>query len=92
MLKCIETMLRFLAVLPPYHVNSFSNLNGRLLNALGGLCAQDREGRLWAAPLRSECIDSTTLVPSSPLRSLFLSLLLPLGLFSPSQYRARLGY
>ena len=73
MLECIETMLRFLAVLPPYHVNSFSNLSGRLLNALGGPCAQDREGRLWAALLRSECIDSAAPIPSSPLRSLFLS-------------------
>ena len=54
MLECIETMLRFLVVLPPYHVNSFSNLSGRLLNALGGLCAQDREGRLWEAPLQSK--------------------------------------
>ena len=51
MLECIETMLRFIAVLPPYHVNSFSNLSGRLLNALGGLCAQDQEGRLWEASL-----------------------------------------
>ena len=73
MLECIETMLRFIAVLPPYHVNSFSNLSGRLLNALGGLCAQDREGRLWAAPLGLEFTDSAAPVPSSPLRSLLLS-------------------
>ena len=51
MLECIETVLRFLAVLPPYHANSFGNLSERLLNALGGPCAQDREGRLWAALL-----------------------------------------
>ena len=88
MLECIETMLRFLAVLPPYHANSFSNLSGRLLNALGGLCAQDRVGRLWAAPLRSECTDSAAPVPSSVFSpsislSLFFSLsvvLIPLSI------------
>ena len=83
MLECIETMLRFIAVLPPYHVNSFSNLSGRLLNALGGLCARDREGRLWEAPLRSEVQIWRLQFPLLPF-DLSYSLLLPLGLSSPS--------
>ena len=73
MLECIETMLRLLAVLPPYHVNSFSNLSGRLLNALGGLCAQDREGRLWVALLQSKFTNLAAPIPSSPFQSLLLS-------------------
>ena len=82
------------------HVNSFSDSNGRLLNAMGSLCAQgiyisgnhktEREdfGRL--------CSNRTVQIqwlqfPVLPL-NLSFDLLLPLNVsLSSSQYRARLG-
>ena len=55
------------------------------------MCPRPR-GKTLGSSTPIESTDSVAPVPSSPLQSLFLSLLLPRGLSSPSQYRARLGY
>ena len=55
------------------------------------MCPRPR-GKTLGSSTPIESTDSVAPVPSSPLQSLFLSLLLPRSLSSPSQYRARLGY
>ena len=55
------------------------------------MCPRPR-GKTLGSSTPIESTDSVAPVPSSPLQSLFLSLLLPLDISSPSQYRARLGY